>query len=403
MSQSALLTNIASQPPAVEVPKRVSVLGATGSIGCSAIALLKAFPEQYRATVLTAQNNVDKLIEQAIEIRPDWVVIGNEAKFPQLKEAMENTGISVAAGAEAIVDAASYPADIVLGGIVGAAGLAPIFAAIRQGATVGIANKEPLVCAGELIRKEAAKYNATVLPIDSEHNAIFQVFDFEQPELVEKIILTASGGPFRTFTLEQMRDVTAAHAVKHPNWQMGAKISVDSATMVNKGLEMIEAYQLFPVRADQIEAIIHPQSIVHSLVEYRDGSLLAQMGPSDMSLPIAYAMSWPKRIDIPMKRLNLAEMGALHFEPLDPVRFPALRLARLVLEERGITPIIFNAANEIAVEAFLQGRIGFLDIATLIERALEYAKGEHFTLNTLEDVQAVDHWARTVSHNLLKK
>ena len=392
---------ILQQSPLAEPVKSVSILGSTGSIGKTAITLIAAHPNRYRISVLTANNNVDALIQQALNIRPDWVVIGNEEKLPQLKTALEGTGITVAGGYEAIVEAAAFPSDIVLEGIVGAAGLAPTFAAIRRGATVAIANKEPLVCAGDLIRREAAKHGATILPVDSEHNAIFQVFDFERPESVDKIILTASGGPFRTLPLEQLEHVSIKQAIDHPNWSMGAKISVDSATMMNKALEMLEAYQLFPVTAEQIETVIHPESVIHSMVEYKDGSVLAQMGPSDMTIPIAYALSWPKRIETPIKKLNLVEVGALHFEAPDETRFPALRLARQVLDVRGITPIVFNAANEIAVEAFLKGQIKFTAIIPIIERALQKITGEHFTNNTLEDILAVDDWARRQTREII--
>lgn len=386
-----------------EPARTVSILGSTGSIGRSAIALIKAHPERYRITVLTANNNVEELIAQAQEIRPDWVVIGNPEKYTALKDALGGQGMTLTCGYDAIVEAAAFPSDIVLEGIVGAAGLEPTFAAIRRGATVAIANKEPLVCAGELMRREALKHGATLLPVDSEHNAIFQVFDFERPETVAKIILTASGGPFRTYSLEQMRDVTAAQAVQHPNWKMGAKISVDSATMMNKALEMIEAYQLFPVRADQIETVIHPESVLHSMVEYHDGSVLAQLGPSDMTVPIAYALAWPQRIPTPVKKLNLVELGKLTFEAPDETRFPALKMAREVLDIRGIYPIVFNAANEVAVAAFLAGRIGFADITHTIAEMLQQISGEHFTNNTLEDILAVDRWARQRTEEHLQR
>lgn len=383
--------------------RTVCILGSTGSIGKSAIALIKQHPDRYRITAITANNNVEELIHQAVELRPEWVVIGNPKKFAHLQKALDGTGISIACGAEAIEEAAAYPADIVLEGIVGAAGLAPTLAAIRRGATVAIANKEPLVCAGDLIRREVQKYGATLLPVDSEHNAIFQVFDFDKPELVEKIILTASGGPFRTLTHEEMRHVTAAQAVKHPNWSMGAKISVDSATMMNKALEILEAFHLFPVTADQIDVIVHPESIIHSMVEYKDGSILSQMGPSDMTLPIAYALAWPQRIATPTKRLDLVKMNKLTFEEPDEIRFPALRLAREVLHTRGITPIVFNASNEVAVEYFLQGKIGYLDIVSIVEEALLKITGESFTNNTLEDIMAVDHWARRQTLEIIQR
>lgn len=403
MNYQSLTLRKQQQQAISEGIKTICILGSTGSIGKSAIELIRQHPDRYRITALTANNNVEELIRQAVLLRPDWVVIGNTEKFSHLQKALDGTGISVACGAEAIVEAAAYPADIVLEGIVGAAGLAPTLAAIRRGATVAIANKEPLVCAGDLIRREVMKYGATLLPVDSEHNAIFQVFDFEKPESVEKIILTASGGPFRTFSYEEMRHVTAQQAVQHPNWSMGAKISVDSATMMNKALEILEAYQLFPVTTDQIDVIIHPESIIHSMVEYKDGSILSQMGPSDMTIPIAYALAWPQRIANPAKRLDLVQMNQLTFEEPDEKRFPSLRLARQVLEHRGIMPIVFNAANEVAVEHFLQGKIGFLDIVSIIETALYKITGENFTNNTLEDIIAVDNWARHQTLEIIKR
>ena len=401
MSSSAMLKDITNaQLP--ETVKTVSVLGSTGSIGRSTLALIKNNPALYRINVLTANNKVEELIQQAIAIRPDWVVIGNEDKLPQLKTALDGTGIAVAGGHNAIVEAAAYPSDIVLGGIVGIASLEPILVAIRRGATIALANKESLVCAGDLIRYEVEKYNATLLPVDSEHNAIFQVFDFNRPELVEKIILTASGGPFRNLSLADMRNVTVSQAVAHPNWSMGAKISVDSATMVNKALEMIEAYQLFPVKAKQIEAIIHPESIIHSMVEYKDGSVLSQMSSPDMTLPIAYALAWPERIKTPSKKLDLVAQKSLTFEAPDETLFPALRIAREVLEARGIMPIVFNAANEVAVENFLKGHIGYLDIMRVIEESLHKITGEYFTNNTLEDILAVDAWSRRQALDIIQ-
>lgn len=381
-------------------PKTVSVMGCTGSIGTHTVALIAANPERYRAVALTAQNNVQKLIEQAKLLRPKLAVIGNPDKFLELKQGLSGTGIDTAAGDVAVVDAASYPSDIVVEGIVGAAGLTSTLRAIRRGATVALANKESLVCAGELIRKEMRKHGATLLPVDSEHNAIFQVFDFERPELVEKLILTASGGPFRQFTREQMESVTPEMAVKHPNWNMGAKISVDSATMMNKGLEMIEAYQLFPVKAQQIEVLVHPESVVHSMVEYRDGSVLAQMGVSDMTLPIAYALAWPLRIKTKTPRLNLATIGSLHFEAPDETRFPALRLAREALDAGNVAQITFNAANEVAVEQFLAGNLPFTRIAEVVEASLEKMAKQTLPTETLDDILAVDAEARDIAGEL---
>ncbi len=377
-------------------------MGSTGSIGTHTIALIQANPQRYQAVVLTAQNNVQKLIEQALEMRPQLVVIGNPDKFLELKQGLAGTGIETAAGEQAVIDAADFPSDVVVEGIVGAAGLASTLRAIKRGATVALANKESLVCAGELIRNEMRKSSATLLPVDSEHNAIFQIFDFEHPELVEKLILTASGGPFRQFTPEQMAHITPEMAVKHPNWSMGAKISVDSATMMNKGLEMIEAYHLFPVKASQIEVLVHPESVVHSMVEYRDGSVLAQMGVSDMTLPIAYALAWPLRIKTETPRLNLAQIGSLHFKAPDENRFPALRLARAALEAGNAAQITFNAANEVAVDAFLNHRISFLKIAELVEETLSKASAQTHSTATLTDILTVDGWARRHTQELIK-
>jgi 1-deoxy-D-xylulose-5-phosphate reductoisomerase len=375
-------------------PKTVSVMGSTGSIGTHTIALIQANPQRYQAVVLTAQNNVQKLIEQALALRPKLVVIGNSDKFLELKQGLAGTGIETAAGEQAVIDAADYPSDVVVEGIVGAAGLASTLRAIRRGATVALANKESLVCAGELIRNEMRKSGAVLLPVDSEHNAIFQIFDFEHPELVDKLILTASGGPFRQFTSEQMAGITPEMAVKHPNWSMGAKISVDSATMMNKGLEMIEAYHLFPIKAHQIEVLVHPESIVHSMVEYRDGSVLAQMGVSDMTIPIAYALAWPLRIKTAVPKLNFAQIGSLHFEAPDEIRFPALRLAREALTAGNASQITFNAANEVAVDAFLNHRIPFLRIAALVEETLSKMAAYSFPIASLNDILALDKEVR---------
>jgi len=287
-----------------------------------------------------------------------------------------------------------------MAGIVGAAGLKPTLEAIRQGATVGLANKECLVCAGEFVMKEVAKAGATLLPVDSEHNAIFQVFDFEKTKGVRKIILTASGGPFRTRSREEMADITPAEAVAHPNWDMGAKISVDSATLMNKGLEMIEAYHLFPITPSQIEVLVHRQSVVHSMVEYIDGSVLAQMGSPDMRTAIGYALAWPERMETPVEVLDLATIGQLNFEAPDPVRFPALRLARGALEEGGSAPTILNAANEIAVYGFLDKRLKFLDICRVVEETLGSIKSREVT--SLEDVFDLDRESRQKAQEILK-
>ena len=326
-------------------------------------------------------------------------MIGDPALYGALREALADSGTAVAAGAQALVEAAAAPADFVMAGIVGAAGLRPTLAAAERGAVIGLANKECLVCAGALMLAEVERGGATLLPVDSEHNAIYQVFDFARADSVEKIVLTASGGPFREASMEAMAQATPEQAVAHPNWDMGAKISVDSATMMNKGLETIEAFHLFPVDAGQIEVLVHPQSVIHSMVAYVDGSVLAQLGTPDMRTPIAYALAWPARMAAPSPRLDLAELGRLTFEPPDDERFPALRLAREALTQGGSAPVVLNAANEVAVGGFLERRIGFLEIARTVERCLEQT--EHRAVTRLDDVYAIDGAARALAERLL--
>jgi len=377
----------------------VTILGSTGSIGCNTVDLLQRDPARYRVVALTAFANVRLLAEQARGLRAELAVIGDESKYGELRDLLAGSGIEAAAGEAAIVEAAGRPADWVMAAIVGAAGLEPTLAAVRQGAVVGLANKECLVCAGDLLMKEVAAHGARILPVDSEHNAIYQCFDFEKPEGIERIILTASGGPFRTFDLQQMAGVTRKQALAHPNWEMGAKISIDSATMMNKGLEVIEAWHLFPVPEERIEVLVHPQSVIHSLVGYVDGSVLAQLGSPDMRTPIAYALAWPERVSAPVDRLDLAKLGQLTFEPPDLQRFPALRLAREALQSGGAAPTILNAANEIAVHAFLDGRLGFLDIARTVEETLD--RMEFSPLESLDAVRAADAEARAVARQIL--
>jgi len=327
-------------------PRRLSILGATGSIGCSTLDLVARDPEAYDVEVLTAFRSVDALAEQARNVEAKLAVVGDESFYKDLKDSLWGSGTEVAAGTGALVEAATRPSEWVMAGIVGAAGLAPTLAAVRRGAVVALANKECLVCAGELMLDEVRESEATLLPVDSEHNAIFQVFDFGRPERVERIVLTASGGPFLNTDVAELSQVTPEQAVAHPNWDMGAKISVDSATMMNKGLEMIEAHHLFPVAPHQIEVLMHPQSVIHSMVGYVDGSVLAQLGEPDMRTPIAYTLAWPDRIATPSARLDLARIGTLTFQSPDEVRFPALRLAREAMEAGGAAPIILNGANE---------------------------------------------------------
>ncbi len=382
-------------------PKRITILGSTGSVGCNTLDIVGREPEAYTVVALTAYQNVDLLAEQARQFKPELAVIGDPSGFESLSAALEGTGIEVAAGAEALAEAAGCPADWVMAAIVGAAGLQPTLNAVRAGAAVALANKECLVCAGPLLINEVETAGATLLPVDSEHNAIYQVFDFERPDAVEKIILTASGGPFRTLSCDEMANVTPEQAVKHPTWNMGAKISIDSATLMNKGLELIEAHYLFPLEPEQIEILVHPQSVVHSMVAYKDGSVLAQMGSPDMRTPIAYTLAWPSRMSAPAARLDLAEVGQLTFEAPDTARFPALRLAREALQSGGSAPTILNAANEVAVQGFLERKIGFLDIAAVVEETLQKVEGG--PIEDLLHVEEADQRSRREAGNIVAR
>ncbi|MEQ8503734.1 MAG: 1-deoxy-D-xylulose-5-phosphate reductoisomerase [Rhodospirillales bacterium] len=381
--------------------RSVTILGSTGSIGCNTVDILARHPGAFQAKVLTAHRNAALLAEQAIRLGAKQAVIGDESKFQELKSALAGTDIEPAAGTDAIEDAGSADADIVVAGIVGAAGLKPVLNAVRRGATVAFANKECLVSAGDLMVREVKASGATLLPVDSEHSAIFQVFDFDQPEKVRRIVLTASGGPFRTRARDALAAVTPAEAVAHPNWDMGAKISVDSATMMNKGLELIEAFHLFPVPEERIEILVHPQSVIHSMVDYVDGSVLAQLGTPDMRTPIAFALAWPKRVETPAERLALEEIGTLTFEAPDPVRFPALRLAREALRRGDSAPTLLNAANEVAVAWFLERGLGFLEITEVVEKVLDKVAAQ--PLNSLDDVFAADAEARRAAEEIASK
>lgn len=380
--------------------RRVTVLGSTGSIGRSTVDLLLREPERFPVEALTAQSNVALLAEQARALDAELAVIGDDSLLPELKARLAGSGVEAAAGARAIVEAADHPADWVMAAIVGAAGLEPTLAAIRRGAMIALANKESLVCAGALVMREAALHGATLLPVDSEHNAIFQVFDSQAAGSVDRVILTASGGPFRTLSLGEMREVTPAQAIAHPVWSMGAKISVDSATLMNKGLELIEASFLFPVPEERLDVLIHPQSVVHSLVCYVDGSVLAQLGTPDMRTPIAVTLAWPGRMTTPAARLDLAAIAKLTFEVPDSARFPALNLARQALQTGGAAPTILNAANEVAVEAFLNGRIGFLDITRIVEQTLTRTPSG-VLLSSLDAVREADNEARRYAAQLI--
>ncbi|HMA48254.1 MAG TPA: 1-deoxy-D-xylulose-5-phosphate reductoisomerase [Magnetospirillaceae bacterium] len=381
--------------------RSVTILGSTGSVGCNTVDLVEREPEKFRVEALVANRNVEKLVAQARSLKAKLAVVSDPTAYQALKDALAGTGIEAAAGPDAVIEAAARPADWVMASIVGAAGLQPTLAAIKRGATIGLANKETLVCAGSLVMKAVADHGATLVPVDSEHSAIFQVFDFDQKDQIDKIILTASGGPFRTKTAEQMRAMTPEQAVAHPNWSMGAKISVDSATMMNKGLELIEAYHLFGLPEDRIEILVHPQSVVHSLVAYHDGSVLAQLGTPDMRTPIAYALAYPARMTTPGKRLDLAQIAQLTFEAPDPVRFPALRITRAALKAGGGAPTVLNAANEIAVQSFLSRTIGFLDIARVVEETVSALNDT--AIGTLDDILALDAQARRMAGELVRK
>jgi 1-deoxy-D-xylulose-5-phosphate reductoisomerase len=380
--------------------RTLSIFGATGSVGLSTLDLVRQHRDAYRVVALTANGHAAELAALAREFDAEIAVVADEAAYPALKEALAGTNILAAAGAEALVEAARMGADWTMAAIVGCAGLPPTMAAIKAGKTVALANKEALVSAGELMMAAVARSGATLLPVDSEHNAIFQCLAGGKIDQVRKITLTASGGPFRTCSLDQMRSVTPAQAVAHPNWDMGAKISVDSATMFNKGLELIEAHHLFPVGLDNIDILIHPQSVIHSMVEYQDRSTLAQLGSPDMRIPIASALAWPERIETNCLPLDLGKIARLDFEAPDLDRFPALKLARSAAEAGGATPAILNAANEVAVAAFLEGRIGFLDIADMVSSTLDgYSPNAP---HSLEHLFSIDAAARTYTHEQME-
>ncbi len=382
--------------------RRVTILGSTGSIGVSTLDVIahmraKHGPDAMPIEALTARDNVDMLAVQAREFRPQIAVIGNPALLNRLQQSLSGTGIVAAAGADAITDAAARPSDVVMVGIIGAAALAPTLAAVRRGATIALANKECIVAAGDMFREALAQSRAVVIPVDSEHNAAFQVLDFAQSHAVDSVTLTASGGPFREWSRERMALATPEQAVAHPNWSMGAKISVDSATLMNKGLELIEAHFLFALPADKLGVIVHPQSIIHCLVYYSDGSTLAHLSAPDMRTPISYALFWPQRAASPSRRLDLAAIKQLNFEAPDLDRFPCLGVAQDCLRAGGLAPTIMNAANEIAVEAFLNRKIGFLDIARAIAGTLDDGGAAVSNAGDIEGVLAVDRAAREIA------
>jgi 1-deoxy-D-xylulose-5-phosphate reductoisomerase len=381
--------------------KKVSILGATGSIGKSTLDLIGRSPDRFEVTALTAAKNVRALADAARRTKAGLAVIADEGRLGELRDALTGTGCQAAAGPGALIEAAAGEADLVMAAIVGCAGLEPTMAAVDAGKTVALANKEALVTAGELMTAAAQRNGATLLPVDSEHNAIFQCLAGSRGQDVARIILTASGGPFRTASAELLRAATPAQAVAHPKWDMGAKISVDSATLMNKGLELIEAHYLFGLPSGRIDVLIHPQSVVHSLVEFLDGSVLAQLGSPDMRIPIAFALAWPERMETPAVRLDLAAIARLDFEEPDLTRFPALRLARGALEEGGSAPAVLNAANEVAVASFLDERIPFPEIARLVERAL--AGNRRPAPGSIEEVFEIDKDVRRTVSNAIEE
>ena len=388
--------------PAVGL-RSVTILGATGSIGASTLDLIKREPKRFRVEAVTARRNAAALAKIARDAGAQFAVVADPAAYGELKDALAGSGIAAAAGEEALLEAAQRPADWVMAAISGSAGLKPTMAAIERGATVGLANKECLVCAGALFMRRAASAGATVLPVDSEHNAIFQALGAGPRADVKRVILTASGGPFRTWSLEAINAATPAQALRHPNWSMGPKVTVDSASLMNKGLEVIEAYHLFALKPDEIDVLVHPQSVVHGLVEFRDGSVVAQLGSPDMRIPIAHCLAWPQRIDGPAARLDLAQVRELTFETPDLVRFPALALARRALEAGGAAPTVLNAADEIAVGEFIAGRISFPAITALVEATLDKAAGQGLLGEPagIDAAIAVDHIARSIALGLL--
>lgn len=394
-----------ARTPARETPRRVSILGATGSVGRSTLDLIGRDPSRYHVVALTGNSNAELLARQAIAHNAELAVLADASGYEELKAALDGSTVEAAAGPDALMDAVTRPADWIMAAIIGSAGLRPTLRAVQQGTCLALANKECLVSAGEIFMDAVARSGTRLLPVDSEHSAGFQSIDPDLCDSIEKITLTASGGPFRTWTREQMEKAVPEDALKHPNWSMGPKITVDSATLMNKGLELIEAYYLFPVESRQLDVVIHPQSIIHCLVEYSDGSVLAQMSSPDMRTPIAYSLAWPNRMWAPTERLDLAKIGSLDFEAPDLERFPALRMAREALDAQNGATTVLNAANEVAVDAFLQRKIGLPAIPALVAATTEAAVRGGLSAKpaTLDDVLALDEHCRGLARSLLHK
>jgi 1-deoxy-D-xylulose-5-phosphate reductoisomerase len=384
-------------------PKRITVLGATGSIGASTVDLLRRYPDRFTVEAVTANRDAKTLAKVAIDVGAKRAVVADPSAYEDLKAALSGTDVATTAGAEALLDAASHPVDLVIAAIVGAAGLAPTMAAIEAGSDIALANKECLVCAGTVFMQAVARKNVRLLPVDSEHNAIFQALGAGGVDAVDKIILTASGGPFWDWPVENLANATPEQATHHPKWSMGKKISVDSSTLLNKGLELIEAHYLFGIEPERLEVLVHPQSIVHGLVAYRDGSVISQMSVTDMRVPLAFCLWWPERRNAPRKQLDLAAFGNLTFEDPDPVKFPGLQIARRALEAGGWATNILNAANEVAVDAFLMGAIAYPDIVALSDKVLTTAESMNFPseVGSLEDALALDGEGRRTAREAL--
>jgi len=382
-----------------KAPVRITVLGATGSIGQSLADLIERNPEKFDVVALVANRNAELLADMARKLGASAAVLADESCLADLSDRLQGSGIHASAGDAAVLEAVDRETDLVVGAVVGAAGLRPTMHAIRSGRRIALANKECLVCAGDLFMARIRETGAELLPVDSEHNAIFQVFERDKADQVEKVVLTASGGPFRQLSKAEMKAVTPQQALKHPNWEMGSRITIDSATLMNKGFEVIEASYLFPVSHDQLDVLVHPQSVVHGLVQYKDGSLLAQLGSPDMRTPIAHCLAYPERMEVPVKKLDLAEIASLTFEKPDMDRFPALRLALEAMRAGGCAPAVANAVDEVVVEAFLAGRAGFMDIPGAIEAVLDTmdGRGDLGGAQNVEDILAIDAAARAMA------
>ncbi len=403
MTKPKPLPSVQLAPVPRSLPRAVTLLGATGSIGSSTIDLLRQERDLYRVEAVTARRNAAALARLARDLGARFAAISDPNAYAELKSELSGSGIEAAAGEAAIVEAAQRPADWVMAAITGAASLKPTLAAAERGATVALANKECLVCAGALFMRKAATAGATVLPVDSEHNAVFQALGAGRREEVRRIVLTASGGPFRTWSLDAMKKVTVEQALKHPTWSMGPKITIDSATLMNKGLELIEAHHLFAQSPDVLHVVVHPQSVIHGMVEFRDGSVVAQLGSPDMRIPISHCLAWPVRMATPAAQLDLARVGSLTFEEPDLIRFPALALARRALADGGAAPTILNAANEVAVQEFIDRRLSFLGIPALVEATLDAAqrRGISAAPQSVEEAVGIDHISRSLALSLL--